>query len=364
MSARLGDEVVITPLSGHLAVVGASTARLTAEPETDLEKTQPLKPLTAMMLLRQALLMRLADWRRSGVPVKLLLAAILVVLVALLLRMHDISRPAAAPAPVPDTVTAMATPAGPLRDRIPVATQQDPAEVAPRAINEAEMAALPRAAVGVTLAGAPADPAPGADPGTVVLHPTDDTAVYAEPGGCAFAVLPPQQVLTPTWTPVLERRPGWALVMLPSRPHPTGAAAVGWIHLRPQVELAHGDRRIEINTVTGKVTVLAELGHGAAAASTLTGTPASVAAPARAGGRSFVAAGGQADALPWLLRVLWPFHLDIDRLCTGPIGGITVPGLPTVSALGQVDATGCVPAPPGVRDALHDVPAGTAVLLH
>lgn len=362
MSARLGDDVIITPLSGQVSVVGAGSARLAAGPETDLEKTQPLKPLTTMTLLRQAVLLRLADCR-PGLLVKLLLTAILVVLVTLLLRLHDISRTAAAPTPVPDTMTATATPAPPIRDRMPVAAQQDPAAVAPRAISEAEMAALPRAIVGVTLAGAPADPAPGADPGTIVLHPTVDSAVYAEPGGCAFAVLPPRQVLTPTWTPVIDRRPGWALVMLPSRPHPTGAAAVGWIHLRPHVELADSDRRVEIDTATGKVTVLAELGHGTAAASTLSGTPASVATPARTGGRSFVAAGGQADALPWLLRVMWPFPLGVDRLCTGPIGGIMVPGLPAASPLGRLDATGCVPAPPGLRDALRDVPAGTAVLL-
>lgn len=363
MSARLGDDVVITPLSGQVSVVGSSTARLTAGPETEQEKTQPLKPLTAMTLLRQALLLRLADWRSTGMLVRLLLVAILIVLVALLLRLHAISRPVAAPTPVPDTVTATATPAPSLRDRMPAAAQLDAAAVAPRAISEAEMAALPRAVVGMTLSGALADPAPGSDPGTVVLHPTVDTAVYAEPGGCAFAVLPPRQVLTPTWTPVLERRPGWALVMLPSRPHPTGAAAVGWIHLRPQVELAHGDRRVEIDTATGKVTVLAELGHATATPSVLTGTPASVAASVRTGGRSFVAAGGQADALPWLLRVLWPFRLDADRLCTGPIGGITVPGLPAASPLGRIDPTGCIPVPPGVRDALRDVPAGTAVLL-
>lgn len=360
MSARLGDDVVIVPLSDQVAVVGASTAQLTAGPETDTEKTQPLSPLTPAALFRHAVLLRLVDWRRPGVLVTVLLAAILIVLVTLLLRLHDNTRTRAAP--TPQTVTVTATPAPPMRDRLPGAAQLDAAAVAPRAMSDAELAALPRAAVGEALAGAPVDPAPGADPGTVVLHPTVDTPVYAEPGGCAFAVLPPRQLLTPTWTPVLERRPGWALVMLPSRPHPNGAAAVGWIHLRPKVELAHGDRRIEIDTATGKVTVLAELGHGTTAASPLTGTPASVAVAARTGGRSFVAA-GQVDALPWLLQVLWPFHLDADRLCTGPIGGITVPGLPAASPLGQVDAAGCVPTPPGVRDALREVPAGTAVLL-
>ncbi|WP_053736327.1 hypothetical protein [Nocardia sp. NRRL S-836] len=363
MSARLGDDVAVTALSGQVSVIGASTAAMLAGPETDAEKTQPLRPLTTTALLRHAVLLRLVQWRRPSVLVTLLLAAILIVLVTLLLRLHDTIGSTAAVPPAPQTVTVTATPAPPMRDRMPAAAQLDAAVIAPREMTQAELAALPRAAVGVALVGAPADPAPGADPGTVVLHPTVDTPVYAEPGGCAFAVLPPRQVLTPTWTPVLDRRAGWALVMLPSQPHPTGAAAVGWIHLRPQVELAHGDRRVEIDTATGRVTVLAELGRGSAAASTLTGTPASVAAAAHTGRRSFVATGGQADALPWLLRVLWPFGLDADRLCTGLIGGITVPGLPAASPLGQLDATGCVPAPPGVRDALREVPAGTAVLL-
>lgn len=363
MSVRLGDEVAVTALSGQVSVVGASTAPLLAGPETDAEKTQPLPTLTTAALLRHAVLLRVAHWRRPSLLVTLLLTAILIVLVTLLLRLQDTTRSTAAAPPAPQTVTVTATPASPMRDRMPAAAQLDASAVAPREITEAELAALPRAAVGVALAGAPADPAPGADPGTVVLHPTVDTPVYAEPGGCAFAVLPARQVLTPTWTPVLERRPDWALVMLPSQPHPTGAAAVGWIHLRPQVELAHGDRRVEIDTATSRVMVLAELGHGTAATSTLTGTPASVAAPVtRTGGRSFVVS-GQADALPWLLQVLWPFRPDVARLCTGPIGGITVPGLPAASPLGHVDATGCVPTPPGVRDALREVPAGTAVLL-
>lgn len=369
MSARLGDDLIVTPVSGGVTVAGSSGVP-DAGPETDPEKTLPMVPLTSWRLLRHAVRLRALSWRRPGAGLKLVAVAVLVVLVALLLRTrdadaHDAGRTATA---VP---TATATPAPPLPVPVrgsvgaPVPAQEDPAAVAPRVPSAQELSRLPKAVVGEVVDSAPADPAPAVTPGTTVLHPTKDTAVYAEPGGCAFAALPPRQVLAPTWVPVVDRRPGWALVMLPTHAHPGGAAAVGWIHLRPTVELADGDRRVDIDTSTGRVSVLAELG-GVTLPSTLgTAQPAGAVAPSApaAGRRSFVAIGGQAAETSWLLQLLWPFPIDTGRVCTGAFSAVSVPGLPASSPLGSLDAAGCVPAPPALRSALAQVPAGAVVLL-
>lgn len=372
MSARLGDDLIVTPVSGGVSVVGSSTAPVPGQatsPETDLEKTLPMRRLTTGMLLRHAVRLRLLSWRRPAAGLKLITAAVLVVLVALLLRAHDTdSRDTAHAGTNTNTPTSTATPAPALpasAGRAAVAAQEDPSAIAPRVLSALELGRLPKAVVGAVVDSAPVDPAPAVTPGTTVLHPTQDTALYAEPGGCAFAVLPSRQVLMPTWVPVIDRRPGWALVMLPTRPHAGGAAAVGWIHLQPAVQLAESDRRVEVDTTTGRVSVLAELGgvttYSPLGAARPAGTVAQT-APAT-GRRSFVAIGGQAAETSWLLQLLWPFAIDTSRVCTGTVTAVSVPGLPASSPLGSLDATGCVPAPPTLHSALTQVPAGAAVLL-
>ncbi|MFC6091632.1 hypothetical protein [Saccharothrix lopnurensis] len=264
------------------------------------------------------------------------------------------------------TVTVTATPSTPE----PVPAEVAPAAVTPQPVSSEQLAALPAAVVGAASGQAITDPAPGSEPGTTVLHPTRDTAVYAEPGGLPVAVLPPYQLLSPTWVPVVARRPGWALVLLPTRPHADGTAAAGWIHLQPEVRLADTDRRIEIDTTTGTIVVLAELGrtgtiptaaHATAAHATAAHADATRAdAPGR---RSFVAIGNRTLRANWLLRLMWPVAVDPARLCSGPLGGVSMPGLPARSGLGAADGTGCVTTPDAVRDALGEVPTGTVVLL-
>ncbi|TWP46060.1 hypothetical protein FKR81_37470 [Lentzea tibetensis] len=354
----------IVSLTGRVQTVGGGQA----PPETDPEKTLPLPPITPMVLLRHAVLMRAADWWRGGLITKALLVMALVVLLAVLLRDHGRASGNVAPTgtlgsaasstPVSTENSPPGTGAG-----AAVAAQEDPHAIAPRSLSTAERGALPRATVGAALDHVPTDPAPTTDPGRTTLHPTSDLAVYAEPGGAPVAVLPPLQMLAPTWVPVVDRRPGWALVLLPSRPHPGGAAAAGWVYLTPSVRLVDTDRRVELDTATGTVTVLAELGRAdTRVASTLRAVPRSF------GNRSFVAIGAAQHGTPqsgglWFLRAIWPFAPSTQRLCTGPVGGIAVPGLPTESPLGQLDVSGCVATPPALREALAQIPTGTPVLL-
>lgn len=243
----------------------------------------------------------------------------------------------------------------------PEAAREEPDTVAPQVLSSEQVAALPVARVGADPGRAPADPAPGSLPGTTVLHPTRDTVVYAGPGAAAVAVLPKWQLLWPTWVPVVARRPGWAMVLLPTRPHPDGTAAVGWVHLQPTVQLSESQRRIEIDTATGKVTVLAELAR-TDTASPVTEAAAAASAPA-VGRRSFVAVGGRVVYTPWLLKLVWPLTVDVQRLCSGPLGAVSIPGLAGTTTLGEPDESGCVPTAEKLRPALREVPAGTVVLL-
>lgn len=373
MSVRLGDGPLITPVAGSVTVVGSSSTpvrRLGAGPETDPEKTLPMRPISGWVLLWQAILFRLPSWCRPRAVLKLTAAAVPVVLAVLLFRTPDTDSRNNAQAGTDSPATAMSTgtPVPPLpvpHGSAPITAQEDPSAIAPRVPSAQELAGLPKAVIGAAMKAAPVDPAPSVTPGSTVLHPTQDVPVYSEPGGCAFAVLPARQVVAPTWVPVVERRPGWVLVLLPTRPQPASAAPVGWIHLHPAVELAESDRRVEVDVTTGRVSVLAVLGgtttYGPLGATRPAGT-VSQAVPAT-GTRSFVAIGGQTAELPWPLRLVWPFVVDTGRVCTGTFSAVSIPGMPAVSPLGSLDGDGCVPAPPALHSALAQVPSGTPVLL-
>ncbi|WP_309116006.1 hypothetical protein [Saccharothrix sp.] len=242
--------------------------------------------------------------------------------------------------------------------RTPTHAREDPTAVPPAPVAVEQRQALVVALAGVELPGAPVDPAPAADPGTTVLHPVREVVVFTEPGGPALARLPVRQVLAPTWVPVVDRRPGWALVLLPGRPHPGGAAPVGWVHLDGDVVLDEVDRRIVIDRGTLTVSVVADL------ARVSTSSPAAPATAPTSGVRSFVAVGATGtEGLPWLVGVLWPLVASPTRICTGPLGGIGVPGLPETSPLGTSTADGCVDTPPSLRHALRTVPAGAPVII-
>lgn len=359
-----GTTATGTTATGTTAV--AAVAGPGVPPESELEQTRPIRMLTSWTLLRYAVRRRWRSWFRAGRGTQGLVVVLVLALAAVLLRSPQPAAQTADPAEqaAPAIATGKLPPPLPAWAvaRAPVAAQQDPAAVTPRTPTEQELAGLPMAVVGTVLAAAPADPAPGVIPGMTVLHPTRGVAVYAAPGGHAVAVLPALQMLTPTWVPVLDRTPGWVLVMLPVRPHPSGAAAVGWIHLTPDVELAERDHRIDIDTANGRVSVLAELAHSAATSSTLgTVAPASSTALVR-GQRSFVAVGGHSEFASWLLR-LWLLRVDTNRVCTESWTSMSVPGLPGTSPLGKLDHDGCVPTPASLHAALTQVPAGTVVIL-
>jgi hypothetical protein len=382
MTGGRDDRAVrVRSVSGEVTVVGSHTEPDSlgdhgpAEEESPSEQTRPLPRMSRLRLALHGWRHPVTGRRRRRMAAQALGAVALVALAAMVLRDQGAGTSAGqarstSTSSTTVTVTATVSPT-------PTPAQEDPAAVAPRTPSTQEWDALPVALVGSTL-DVPADPDPGAEPGTTMLHPADPIPVYAAPGGPAVARLPEYQLLAPTWVPVIDRRPGWAQVLLPARPTTGGVAGAAWVHLTDKVHLVDSDRRIEIDTAGGAVTVLAELARADTAHPDSGTTASTVTSPAtgRVVGRTFVAIGGRSLGAPWFLRLVlasgaagmvkhtvWPFTVSTARLCAGPLGGVAIPGLPTTSGLGALNGAGCVATPEAVREALHEVPTGTMVLL-
>ena len=125
--------------------------------------------------------------------------------------------------------------------------------VQPVRVPASQMARLPDATTFVRLPGAPGDPDPFAPETGIVIHPTVARAVYANPGGQPVAVLPTSELSGPTWVPVVQSRPGWDRVLLPTRPN----RSTGWIFLGGSgLQTAYSAYRIEIDVAAYRLTVL------------------------------------------------------------------------------------------------------------
>lgn len=114
---------------------------------------------------------------------------------------------------------------------------------------------LPCASWAATVPAAPRDvdlhaPARGAR-----LRPRVAVPLYAVPDDQAapFAELPTETAAgLPTWLPIIDRRPGWALVLLPC--HRDGA--VGWLRLDARIEHVRHRCHIEVDTRERTVTLV------------------------------------------------------------------------------------------------------------
>lgn len=317
-------------------------------PVTTTETTLPMRPLTPTRL-------RMLAASRS--PLVRLAAVLVALAVPALLRDHDDSAASAQSAVtatttilVDTTSTATTTPG--TTTPIP-----DPAATAPRHPTDEQYARLPLAVIGQSLPHAPADPNPTGDPGPDVLHPTTTATVYDAPGGQPIARLPVRQVFMPTWVPIVQRRPGWAQVLLPTRPLDDSTAPTGWLYLDQTVILSQSGHRIDIDHATGSVTVLARMGR-----ITVDNTSRPSGTTPAAGSRTFMAVASKAVGDGWLVRIWQPLLINADRICTGMLGAPVVPALPQVAPLGRLDGQGCVPTPDGLRGPLSSVTAGTIVL--
>ncbi|CAL9677678.1 hypothetical protein SUDANB95_08005 (plasmid) [Actinosynnema sp. ALI-1.44] len=236
----------------------------------------------------------------------------------------------------------------------------DPARtavIAPAPVADAELATLPEATTFATLPDAPPDTDPAGVPSGRVLHPTASVPIYLEPGARAFAALPPMQLGSDTWLPVVEERPGWARVLLPTRPQ----HATGWVFADdPRVTSARTPYRIVVNLANFTLTLLQDevqvgrwtVGVGRPEAVTPTG-------------RTFLLASIR-ETQPTFSDIVLPLgtHSQTHTSYGGGPGTVGIHTWPTPEVYGTASSDGCVRVPRDALDAISTrVPLGTPVLV-
>jgi hypothetical protein len=219
-----------------------------------------------------------------------------------------------------------------------------------------DTAKLPQATTYTTLRGLPQSPEPSADTGGTVVHPTVALPVSATPDGPSVAVLPTTELGSPTWVPVVETKPGWQRVLLPSRPNHTA----GWVATGGgQLQTAHSSYVIKVDTSTRRLTLLKsgrKLGTWTVAVGAAkTPTPT---------GRTFVLA-SLAPSKPTYSPLILPVGAHSDTLDTfgGGPGTVAFHGWPQKSVFGKAVTHGCVRVPSDALTQLSKTPLGTPVLI-
>jgi lipoprotein-anchoring transpeptidase ErfK/SrfK len=273
-----------------------------------------------------------------------LVAALIVLLLALLVTVlllvpastRDGSAPtASAPVSVLEPTSVPATPPQPVAD----------------------MTGLTEATTFTTIVSAQPDLDRSRIPSGRVVHPIQKVPMYAQPGGPAIAALPPQQISSDTWLPVIAEEPGWVQVLLPSRPN----GSTGWLSTQDSaLDFAQTPYRIEVDRASFRMQLFRDeqlvgswtVGIGKPG----TETPA---------GHTFVMASLQ-DNRQTFSPVILPLgsHSDSHETYGGGPGTTGIHGWPSTDVLGRPSSDGCIRVP---DDALHvlstDVPLGTPVLI-
>ncbi|GGL18467.1 hypothetical protein Sme01_72630 [Sphaerisporangium melleum] len=239
---------------------------------------------------------------------------------------------------------------------VPPKPPAPPPPIAPAKVTAKQFAALPHSTTWTTVGKARPDPQPFAFSDGLVVHPRKATVVYAEPGGPAIAVLPAEQLDNPTWLPVVETRPGWMRVLLPSRPN----RSTGWIHAADgqikqsrspyQVRIDLSDRRMAI-LKDGRETGSWKVGIGTRQ------TPTPV-------GRTFLLASLAPSGVDYS-PVILPLGSHSEKLRTydGGPGTIGLHGWPDSGVFGEAISHGCVRLPKPALDAATHLPLGTMILI-
>jgi len=231
--------------------------------------------------------------------------------------------------------------------------------VAPARVSPADLAKLPRATTYARIPAAPADPAPFAETGGLVVHPRQPQIVYAGPGRPAVAVLPATELGGPTWVPVVQRSPGWERVLLPSRPN----RATGWLYIAAahsaQLDTRRGGYLVRISLHSRTLSVY----DGGRPAGTWTVAVGARATPTPTG-RTFLLA-LLAPAHPTYSPLVLPlgFHSGtLDTFGGGP-GTVGLHGWPDPSVFGRAVSHGCVRVPTAALRVLSRIPLGSLVLI-
>jgi len=215
-----------------------------------------------------------------------------------------------------------------------------------------DFARLPEATTTQQIDAAPPDLSPCGGTAGVIAHNRQPVHVYAAPGAAAIAWLAPQQHGSDTWLPVVGHRPGWAQVLLPSRPN----GASGWIPtaelaltLTPQEVRVHREsQRLQLFThgrLAGTWRIHAGVNE--------TSTPA---------GRTFLLAATRHTASTLTLAL--GSHGNTPSTCTAAFGTVAIHALGPQPDQRSVDCHTCIRVPPVAMDALSSVPLGSLVRVY
>jgi lipoprotein-anchoring transpeptidase ErfK/SrfK len=235
-------------------------------------------------------------------------------------------------------------------------SDEGPDIVDPQPVSPQQLSALPAATTFGDVAAAPKDPGPGQVPGGRLVHPSTTVALYASPGGPAVAALPPTQLVSDTWLPVVAEQPGWAEVLLPSRPNDTAA----WIYLDDRVTTARSPYRIEVDRAHFQLTLVKggkEVGRWTVGI----GKPNSP-TPAT---RTFILASIK-DTHPTFSPIVLPTgaHSDTYESYGGGPGTVGLHTWPSADVYGHPSSDGCIRIPPDALQAISsEVPIGSPVLI-
>lgn len=214
---------------------------------------------------------------------------------------------------------------------------------------------LPQSTTFTTLGGIPTDAGSAAGDGTVV-HPLAAIDVSAVAGGPPVAVLPSTEVGSPTWVPVVDTRPGWDRVLLPSRPD----HAAGWIPTDGgKVRTAHSSYVVKVDTRSRRLT-LTKSGRTLGTWTVAVGAPQT---PTPAG-RTFLMASLAPTKKIYspLILPLGTHSATLDSFGGGP-GTVAFHGWPQRSVFGKAVTHGCVRVPSDALTQLSKVPLGTSVFI-
>jgi hypothetical protein len=223
-------------------------------------------------------------------------------------------------------------------------------------ITGTQLARLPSATTYGTTPAAPQDPAPFAAETGIVVHPSTTRVVYARPGGPAVAVLPATELGSPTWVPVVQSRPSWDLVLLPTRPN----RSAGWIYLGGGgLRTAHTAYLVEINLAHFRLTIF-DAGRSLGTWTVAQGAPGTPTPT----GRTFVLASLAPKPATYSPLIL-PLGTHSDTLTTfgGGPGTVGLHGWPDPSVFGHAVSHGCVRVPATALRALSQIPLGSPVMI-
>jgi lipoprotein-anchoring transpeptidase ErfK/SrfK len=198
---------------------------------------------------------------------------------------------------------------------------------------------------------APRDPAPQATTDGDVVRPLGTLRVFDQPGGRAFAKVPPKQ-FQETWLPVIDRRNGWVRVLLPSRPN----GATGWLReARVETRRSPYEVRVHLGSRTLELFYQGDQVGTWTVAIGKPGTPTPT-------GRTFVL-GSVVDDSQSYSPVILPLGSHSDTLDTygGGPGTVALHGWPDASVFGSAVSHGCIRVPADALERLRQVPLGTLV---